>query len=101
MKFFLIIKQDSVRVPNKNFLKLGRNSLWEIMVKKLINQSIFIWFLVRLIRTGNYFGNGFFLFFFIYFITKKIVDKKMKKGKRLNRNYSVDSALALKPNMLG
>ena len=42
MKFFLIIKQDSVRVPNKNFLKLGRNSLWEIMVKKLINQSIFI-----------------------------------------------------------
>ena len=90
------------------FTFLLKNALWrkgyddnELRDYTLINQSIFIWFLVRLIRTGNYFGNGFFLFFFIYFITKKIVDKKMKKGKRLNRNYSVDSALALKPNMLG
>jgi CMP-N-acetylneuraminic acid synthetase len=42
MKFFLIIKQESVRVPNKNFLKLGRDSLWEIMVKKLLTQNVFI-----------------------------------------------------------
>lgn len=45
----------------------------------LINQSIFIWFFVRLVRTGNYFGNGFFLFFFMYFICKKIIEKKMKE----------------------
>ena len=90
------------------FTFLFKNALWrkgyndnELRDYTLINQSIFIWFLVRLIRTGNYFGNGFFLFFFIYFITKKIVDKKMKEGKRLNRNYSVDSVLVSKPNMLG
>ncbi len=51
----------------------------------LINQGIMIWFIVRLVRTGNYFGNGFFLFFFMYYFTKKIVDKKMKE-KKLKRH---------------
>lgn len=49
----------------------------------LINQSIFIWFIVRLVRTGNYFGNGFFLFFFMYYFTKKIVDRKLRDKRRL------------------
>jgi hypothetical protein len=43
----------------------------------LINQAIFILFIVRLIRTGNYFGNGFFLFFFIYYLSYKIVSKRI------------------------
>jgi hypothetical protein len=43
----------------------------------LINQGIFILFIVRLIRTGNYFGNGFFLFFFIYYLSYKIVSKRI------------------------
>ena len=45
----------------------------------LINQAIFIWFVVRLVRTGNYFGNGFFLFFFMYYVCNKIVKEKTKK----------------------
>ena len=43
----------------------------------LINQGIFILFVVRLLRTGNYFGNGFFLFFFIYYLSHKIVNKRI------------------------
>ena len=45
----------------------------------LINQGIFILFVIRLIRTGNYFGNGFFLFFFMYYVSRKIVEKKLKE----------------------
>ncbi len=48
----------------------------------LMNQGIFIWFLVRLVRTGNYFGNGFFLFFFIYYFSAKIVRKKWNEIQR-------------------
>lgn len=47
----------------------------------IINQSIFIWFVVRLVRTGNYFGNGFFLFFFMYYLSHKIVNEYYKKEK--------------------
>jgi hypothetical protein len=62
----------------------------------LINQSIFIWFIVRLVRTGNYFGNGFFLFFFIYYISKKIIDNKRKKEQRnYARPISSESSVAL------
>jgi hypothetical protein len=72
------------------FTFLLKNALWrkgyndpEIRDYTLINQSILIWFLVRLIRTGNYFGNGFFLFFFIYYVSKKIVQKKTAQKRQL------------------
>ncbi|HEY1047256.1 MAG TPA: O-antigen ligase family protein [Bacteroidia bacterium] len=57
----------------------------------LINQGIFIWFIVRLVRTGNYFGNGFFLFFFMYYICNKIVKEKRKQFKtrsELSNSYT-------------
>jgi hypothetical protein len=44
----------------------------------IINQSIFILVIVRLVRTGHYFGNGFFLFIFMYYYTKKIADGKLR-----------------------
>ncbi|MFM6984748.1 MAG: O-antigen ligase family protein [Chitinophagaceae bacterium] len=47
----------------------------------LINQSIFIWFIIRLVRTGNYFGNGFFLFFFMYYLCNKIIREYYQKEK--------------------
>jgi len=90
------------------FTFLFKNALWrkgynntELRDYTLINQSIFIWFLVRLVRTGNYFGNGFFLFFFIYYFTKKIVEKKTLENKYRMRNYSSVSVLPNKPNKLG
>jgi len=35
----------------------------------IINHGIFILFIVRLVRTGNYISNGFFFFFFLYYFT--------------------------------
>lgn len=67
----------------------------------LINQGIFIWFLVRLIRTGNYFGNGFFLFFFLYYFSKKIVEKKKLEKKYKSRAYIVDVVLPKSPSKVG
>lgn len=57
----------------------------------LINQSIFIWFVVRLVRTGNYFGNGFFLFFFMYYLCHKIVHEHYKKEK-IRKSLQMDTA---------
>ena len=67
----------------------------------LINQGIFIWFLVRLIRTGNYFGNGFFLFFFLYYFSKKIVQSKTLEKKYRTRSYTSVSVLPKSPNRVG
>lgn len=39
----------------------------------VMNQGVFILIIVRLVRTGSYFGNGFFLFLFIYYYSYKIV----------------------------
>ena len=90
------------------FTFLFKNALWrkgyndpELRDYTLINQGIFIWFLVRLIRTGNYFGNGFFLFFFIYYISKKIVVKKLNQKRSLNTHYSVKSVLLEPANKVG
>ena len=32
----------------------------------LINQGVFLMLIVRLLRTGNYIGQGFYFFFFLY-----------------------------------
>tara|TARA_B100000683_G_C12315494_1_gene484211 strand:- start:81 stop:746 length:666 start_codon:yes stop_codon:yes gene_type:complete len=42
MKFFIIIKEKSLRVPGKNFLKLGEYPLWRRLVEKLHNHDVFI-----------------------------------------------------------
>jgi hypothetical protein len=44
----------------------------------IINQGIFILILVRLVRTGSYFSNGFFLFIFMYYYTHLIANGKLK-----------------------
>lgn len=44
----------------------------------IVNQGIFILIVVRLVRTGSYFGNGFFLFIFLYYYTKRIADGKVR-----------------------
>lgn len=65
----------------KNFLRRKGYDNPELRDYTLMNQSIFIWFIVRLVRTGNYFGNGFFLFFFIYYFSYKIVKMKLREQK--------------------
>lgn len=47
----------------------------------IINHGIFILFIVRLVRTGNYIGNGFFFFFFLYYYTAKQVKNYYKEQK--------------------
>jgi len=41
----------------------------------IINNSIFILFILRLIRQGNYFSEGFFFFFWLYCLSKKLLNK--------------------------
>jgi len=36
----------------------------------VINNSIFVFFIIRLIRVGHYFTDGFFLFFWMYYVSK-------------------------------
>ena len=42
MKFFVIIKEHSVRVPNKNFREIGGVPLWIRMVNTLCGQEVYI-----------------------------------------------------------
>jgi len=42
MKIFIIIKKDSERVPNKNFLKLGGIPLWKHLISELQGEAVFI-----------------------------------------------------------
>lgn len=65
----------------KNFIGKRGYSDPDLRDYTLINQSIFIWFIIRLVRTGNYFGNGFFLFFFMYYLCNKIIREHYKKEK--------------------
>ncbi len=67
----------------KNFLRRRGYDDKELKDYTLINQGIFILIIVRLVRTGNYFGNGFFLFFFIYYFSYKIVKARLAEKKRL------------------
>jgi hypothetical protein len=52
----------------------------------LINQGVFIMIILRIIRTGNYIGNGFFFFFFLYWLTWKICKNYQKYGEILSLN---------------
>jgi O-antigen ligase len=45
----------------------------ELRYYVIANQSVFIVIIIRLIRTGNYIGQGFFLFIFLYYLTYKFV----------------------------
>ena len=42
MKFFIIIKKDSKRVPNKNIKPLGSMPLWKHLITELINEEVYI-----------------------------------------------------------
>tara|TARA_R110000824_G_scaffold3379_2_gene15979 strand:- start:2223 stop:2870 length:648 start_codon:yes stop_codon:yes gene_type:complete len=42
MKFFIIVKQSSVRVPNKNFRPLGDKPLWGHLVDSLRSECVYI-----------------------------------------------------------
>lgn len=44
----------------------------------IINQAVFIVFVIRLIRTGNYIGQGFFFFFFLYYFTYTLTRKELE-----------------------
>ncbi len=65
----------------KNFIGKRGYAYPDLRDYTLINQSIFIWFIIRLVRTGNYFGNGFFLFFFMYYLCNKIIREYYQKEK--------------------
>jgi len=49
----------------------------------LMNHGIFILFVVRLVRTGNYIGNGFFFFFFLYYFTAMAARNYQKKRRQV------------------
>ena len=83
------------------FIFLFKNFLWqrgydnkELRAYTVMNQGIFIWFVVRLVRTGNYFGNGFFLFFFIYYFSCKIVKMKLREQKARLENQRTTMIVA-------
>jgi CMP-N-acetylneuraminic acid synthetase len=42
MKFFIIIKQNSERIPHKNFVDLGGKPLWTHLVEELKGEDVFI-----------------------------------------------------------
>jgi len=42
MKYFLIIKEHSERVVNKNFIKIGGKSLWKHLVYELKGEDVYI-----------------------------------------------------------
>ena len=42
MKFFIIVKQTSVRVPDKNFRLLGDKPLWKYLIDSLKNECVYI-----------------------------------------------------------
>lgn len=42
MKYFIIIKDQSERVPNKNFRLIGDKPLWRVMVDKFQGEEVFI-----------------------------------------------------------
>lgn len=50
----------------------------------IINHGIFILFIVRLVRTGNYIGNGFFFFFFLYYFTAMAARNYQKKQRQIS-----------------
>jgi len=71
MFFFFMFK---FRLKRKH-LEIPELANWVI-----INHGIFILFIVRLVRTGNYIGNGFFFFFFLYFFTAMQVKAFYKRS---------------------
>lgn len=62
-------------------LKRKHLAISEIANLAIINHGVLILFIVRLVRTGNYIGNGFFFFFFLYYYTHKQVKNYYKKQK--------------------
>ena len=42
MLFFIIIKEKSQRIKNKNFLKIGKMEMWKHLVTTLKKQKVFI-----------------------------------------------------------
>lgn len=54
------------------------------LIYLIINQAVFIVIIIRLVRTGNYIGQGFFFFFFLYYFTYKLtMDEYKSKQKEL------------------
>ena len=42
MKFFIIIKEESQRLPNKNFLKLGDRPLYKHLLDELDGENVYV-----------------------------------------------------------
>ena len=42
MKYFVIVKQNSVRVPNKNFRMLDGLPLWKHLIYELVDEAVYI-----------------------------------------------------------
>ena len=42
MLFFIIIKEKSERIKNKNFLKIGNLEMWKHLIKSLKKHKVFI-----------------------------------------------------------
>ena len=42
MKFFIIIKEHSQRLPNKNFLKLGDKPLYKHLLDELDGENVYV-----------------------------------------------------------
>jgi hypothetical protein len=52
----------------------------DLAIYTLINQGVFIMFVVRILRTGNYIGQGFFFFFFLYAFSAIYIRKYYKNS---------------------
>ena len=79
--FFFFIFRFRLRRKHINIPELSN---WVIM-----NNGILILFIVRLVRTGNYVGNGFFFFFLLYYYTYSHVKKYYRNR---NRNLALNES---------
>ncbi len=59
----------------------------KLAIYTLINQGVFIMFVVRILRTGNYIGQGFFFFFFLYAFSAIYIRQYLE-----NNTVSVEAA---------
>ena len=55
----------------------------------IINQGVFLMLIVRLLRTGNYIGQGYYFFFFLYAFSAIQIRRFYK-----NRSAVADSSIA-------
>lgn len=68
----------------------------ELSLLTIINQGVFLMMIVRILRTGNYIGQGFYFFFFLYAFSAIAIRSYYRElGEKEKRNLQGDSGVDL------